>query len=34
MNNFCKNLGESLREEFEIKADVFVSTKRKLVRMS
>ena len=30
MNNFCKNLGNSLRDKFEIEVHVFVSKKRKL----
>ena len=36
MNNFCKNLGDSLRDEFEIEVDVFISKKKKekLVYMS
>ena len=35
MNNFCKNLGDSLRDEFETEVDVFVSKKKKkLVHMS
>ena len=34
MNNFCKNLGDSLRDEFEIEVDVFISKKKKLVHMS
>ena len=29
MNNFCKNLGDSLRDEFETEVDVFVSKKRR-----
>ena len=29
MNNFCKNLGDSLRDEFETEVDVFVSKKKK-----
>ena len=29
MNNFCKNLGDSLRDEFEIEVDVFISKKKK-----
>ena len=28
MNNFCKNLGDSLRDEFETEVDVFVSKKK------
>ena len=28
MNVFCKNLGDSLREEFEIEVEVFISKKK------
>ena len=34
MNNFCTNLEDSLREEFEIEVEVFISKKKKLVHMS
>ena len=34
MNNFCENLGDSLREKFKIEVEVFVSNKKKLVHMS
>ena len=34
MNNFCKNLGDSLCDQFEIEVDVFISKKKKLVHMS
>ena len=33
MNVFCKNLGDSLREEFEIEIEVFISKKKKLVHV-
>ena len=28
MNNFCKNLGDSLRGEFEMEVDVFISKEK------
>ena len=28
MNNFCKNLGDSLRDESEIEIDIFISKKK------
>ena len=28
MNNFCKSLLDSLREEFEIEVDIFVKKKK------
>ena len=34
MNNFCKSLAYSIRDEFEIEVDDFVSKKKKLVHMS
>ena len=33
MNNFCHALTDSLRKGFEIKVDVFVLKKKKIVRM-
>ena len=29
MNNFCRNLGDSLPDEFEIEVDILVSKKKK-----
>ena len=29
MNNFCKSLLDSLREEFEIEVDIFVKKKKR-----
>ena len=34
MNNFLKNFGDSLREEFKIEVEDFISKKKKLVHMS
>ena len=34
MDNFCQVLADSLREEFEIEVDAFVSKKKKFVHMS
>ena len=34
MNNFCQVLADSLREEFEIEVDFFVSKKKTIVQMS
>ena len=34
MNNFCQALTDSLRSEFGIEVEVFVSKKKKIVHMS
>ena len=34
INNFCKALTDSLRSEFEIEVEVYVSKKKKMVHMS